>query len=159
MAYFQVENAILFSQSHLVRICYFWGLTRTQKLVCLKLQEDICKAKLLQTPEKFLICSWDDGSTACVIQSLSATPLYACIYMYSTLHCRVSQCAHLKMTCEKVQYIEMARACCYLNTPLVSQIIKPHTGTSLVVLEVCWCEKRTTINLQILGFFCEKFGI
>lgn len=50
---------------------------------------------------------------------------------------RFSQCAHSKMSCEKVQYIKTAKACCYLNTPLISQIIRLHTGTSVVVINMC----------------------
>ena len=117
------------------------GLMRAKKLdVCLILQDRACaKTSPQNFPEKRLICSWDDevDRIACVIQLLPDTPLWACIDIYTTIQCRFSQCAHSKMSCEEVQYIRTAKACRYPNTPLISQIIRLHTGSSVVVINMC----------------------
>lgn len=118
-------------------------------VLCVYYRKNLWGKNFCKLPEKYLICSCDDEAycIACVIQALSATPLCACIDIYTTIQCRFSQCAHSNMSCEKVQYIKTAKACCYLNTPLISQIIKLHTGTSVVVINMCngrfvWWEKE-----------------
>lgn len=99
----------------------------------------LCENFPTKLPEKCLICSWDDevDRIACVIQLLPDTPLWARIDIYTTIQCRFSQCAHSKMSCEEVQSIRTAKACRYPNTLLISQIIRLHTGSSVVVINMC----------------------